>query len=65
MEDIKKSITVAKFFLFGHKCVDSNYSKVWAGTTENIKEYFKLMNWEQTKKSFNCLFKWRSYFKPN
>ncbi len=50
MEDIKKNITAVKAFLFEHKCIDSKYSKVWAGTTENIKEYFKLMNWEQTKK---------------
>ena len=50
MENIEKSIIAAKKFVFDDKFVDQKYSKVWFGTTENIKEYFELMEWEQVKK---------------
>ncbi len=50
MEDIEKSIAASKAFLFDGKVVDSRYNRVWFGATENIREYFELMNWEQVKK---------------
>lgn len=51
MKDIEKSIVNAKSFIFDHKCFDKKYSRVWAGATENIKEYFELMKWEEIKKA--------------
>ena len=50
MKDIEKSIIAAKKIVFDDKCFDPKYSKVWYGTTENIKEYFELIEWEQVKK---------------
>lgn len=50
MEDIEKSVMAAKSFIFDNKCIDTKYSKVWFGATENIKEYFQLLKWEQVKR---------------
>lgn len=49
MLDINKNIIEAKSFLFDNN-INSNCERIWFGATESIKNYFELLEWENTKK---------------
>lgn len=50
MENIEKSIEETKSYLFGKIKTNPNHAKVWYGTTENIKDYFNQLNWQDVNK---------------
>lgn len=49
MKNIEEEIINVKDFLF-NKNYRSNYSKVWYGTTETIREYVEVLDWKDVSR---------------
>lgn len=50
MVDIEKGFNETVEFLYGDNSITPNCSNVWYGTTESIRSYFELLNWENVNK---------------